>query len=266
MQRIKAMMTSSNGNIFRVTGHLCGEFTGHWWGEFPSQRPVTRSFDVYLICALNKQSRGWWFEWQSCSLWRHCNGHRSRDSQPCPAPINHELNSQACKCYFQPQIDIMKAPWQIAFMWIPWNPLMINQYWFRQWLGAGGEQTQTRANVDSLLCRHMASLGHDYSTQRIKVTFITLFTALGGYNCWPLLQWQRSAWWRHQMETLSALLAICAGNSPVTGEFPTQRPVTRGFDVFFLLCLNKQSWGWWFETPSDSLWRHCNGLAKISDT
>ena len=38
----------------------------------------------------------------------------------------------------------------------------------------------------------------------------------------------------HQMETLSALLAICAGNSPVTGEFPAQRPVTRSFDVFFI--------------------------------
>ena len=68
-------------------------------------------------------------------------------------------------------------------------------------------------------------------------------------------------WWRHQMETFSALLTICAGNSPVTGEFPAQRPVTRSFDVFFDLCLNKrlskQSWGWWFETPSRSLWRHC---------
>ena len=47
-------------------------------------------------------------------------------------------------------------------------------------------------------------------------------------------------WWRHQMETFSVLLAICAGNSPVPGEFPTQRPVTRSFDVFFDLCLNKQ--------------------------
>ena len=35
------------------------------------------------------------------------------------------------------------------------------------------------------------------------------------------------------METFSALLAICAGNSPVPGEFPTQRPVTRSFVVFF---------------------------------
>ena len=69
-------------------------------------------------------------------------------------------------------------------------------------------------------------------------------------------------WWRHQMETFSALLAICAGNSPVHGEFPAQRPVTRSFDVFFDLHLNKrlskQSWGWWFETPSHPLWRRCN--------
>ena len=46
----------------------------------------------------------------------------------------------------------------------------------------------------------------------------------------------RFPWWRHQMETFSALLAICAGNSPVTGEFPSQRPVTRSFDVFFFIC------------------------------
>ena len=42
------------------------------------------------------------------------------------------------------------------------------------------------------------------------------------------------------METFSALLAICAGNSPVPGEFPTQRPVTRSFDVFFDLRPNKR--------------------------
>ena len=40
-------------------------------------------------------------------------------------------------------------------------------------------------------------------------------------------------WWRHQMEIFSTSLALCAGNSPVTGEFPTQRPVTRSFDAFF---------------------------------
>ena len=69
-------------------------------------------------------------------------------------------------------------------------------------------------------------------------------------------------WWRHQMETFSALLAICAGNSPVAGEFPAQRPDTRSFDVFFDLRLNKhlskQSWGWWFQTPTRPLWRNRN--------
>ena len=69
------------------------------------------------------------------------------------------------------------------------------------------------------------------------------------------------------METFSALLALCAWNSPVTGELLTQRPVTRSFDVFFDLRLNKrlskQSWCWWFETLSRSLWRHCNG-GKVS--
>ena len=68
--------------------------------------------------------------------------------------------------------------------------------------------------------------------------------------------------WRHQMETFSALLPICPGNSPVPGEFPAQRPVTRSFDVFFDLRpnkrLSKQSRCWWFETPSSPLWRHCN--------
>ena len=72
----KRMMTSSNGNIFRVTGPLCGEFTGP--GEFPRQRPVTRSFDVLFDLRLNKrlskQPWGWWFETPSWSLWRQRDG------------------------------------------------------------------------------------------------------------------------------------------------------------------------------------------------
>ena len=62
-------------------------------------------------------------------------------------------------------------------------------------------------------------------------------------------------WWRHAME-----FSICAGNSPVPGEFPAQKPVTRSFAVFFDLRLNKRlsklSCGWWFETQSRLLWRH----------
>ena len=67
---------------------------------------------------------------------------------------------------------------------------------------------------------------------------------------------------------ISVLLALCAGNSPVPGEFPAQRPVTRSFDVFFDLRLNKrlnkqQSPGWWFETLSSPLWRHSNVMRSF---
>ena len=69
------------------------------------------------------------------------------------------------------------------------------------------------------------------------------------------------------MKKNSALLALCVGISPVNGEFPAQRPVARSPYVFFHLCLNKrlskQSQGWWFETPSRSLWRHSN-IKQIS--
>ena len=65
---------SSNGSIFRVTGHLCREFTGARW--IPAQRPLTRSFDVFFDPRLNKrlskQSWGWWFKTLSRPLWRHC--------------------------------------------------------------------------------------------------------------------------------------------------------------------------------------------------
>ena len=73
----QCMKTSWNGNIFRVTGPLCGEFTSP--GEFPTQRPVTRSFDVFFDLRLNKrwsiQPWAWWFETPSRSSWRQCNGH-----------------------------------------------------------------------------------------------------------------------------------------------------------------------------------------------
>ena len=88
------------------------------------------------------------------------------------------------------------------------------------------------------------------------------------WSAWCLPEWSAGngcnekiyAWWRHQMESFSALLVL----SPVTGIFPPQRPVTRSFGVFFDLRLNKglnkQSRRRWFEMPSLSLWRHCNSI------
>ena len=99
------MMTSSNGNIFRVTGPLCGEFTGP--GEFPTQRTGTRSFDVFFHLRLNKrlskQPRGWWFETPPWALWRQCNGQDNLASQydnpPPPA--------QKCNLHIRREYSIM---------------------------------------------------------------------------------------------------------------------------------------------------------------
>ena len=73
LRLLRVMMTSSNRNIFRVTGHLCREFTGLRW------IPRTKASDAELWYLglnkqLSKQSRGWWFETLSCPLWRQCNG------------------------------------------------------------------------------------------------------------------------------------------------------------------------------------------------
>ena len=90
------------------------------------------------------------------------------------------------------------------------------------------------------------------------------------FSCLGAIMKMTATWWRHQIETFSALLAICAGNSPVPGEFPAQRPVTRSFDVFFNLHpnkrLSKRWWGWLFETPPCPLWRHRNELSIVCCT
>ena len=96
--------------------------------------------------------------------------------------------------------------------------------------------------IQSLICGHQST----FKSQKL--------------TSWCQWYFTRQTWWRHRMETFSTLLAIL----PVTGEFPAQRPVTRSFDVFFDLRLSKrlskQSWGWWFETLSRPLWRHCSEI------
>ena len=78
--------------------------------------------------------------------------------------------------------------------------------------------------------------------------YIFRFQHYNGYS------FTTQTWWRHQMETFSTLLALCAGISPVTVEFPSQRPVTRSFDVFFGLRLEN---GWVNNRDAGDLRRHC---------
>ena len=107
-------------------------------------------------------------------------------------------------------------------------------------------RTQTRKTSSPLF---------PWPTKRWGLHNVPLFTSVG-------------SWWRHQMETFSALLALCGGNSTVPSEFPAQRPVTQSVDVFFDLRLikrlSKHSRCWWFETLSRPLWRLCNGAGQCS--
>ena len=113
-----------------------------------------------------------------------------------------------------------------------------------------------------LLCRSRKRVSIVVVDSLVPILQPLRWRRLGGASQRCPALWFTSAWRRHQMETFSALLAICAGNSPVTGEFPPQRPMTRSFDVSFDPRMNKrlskQSWGQWFEKPLRSISRHCN--------
>ena len=119
----------------------------------------------------------------------------------------------------------------------------------------------------SMLCRHVAKSKNIFElvSEHCNSTnwFIDKTNIISDYSA---MQSDNNAWWCHQIGTFSALLAICVWNSPVSSEFPSQRPVTWSFDVFYLRLnkpLSKQSWGWWFETLSRPSWRHCDGMERI---
>ena len=101
--------------------------------------------------------------------------------------------------------------------------------------------------------------------QVINSHFINLILSTTSQPLYKMVQHRR-----HQMETFSVLLALCQGNPPVIGGFPSQRPVTRSFDIFFDMHLNKrlskQSGRRWFETPYCLLWRRCKAISTSTST
>ena len=177
-----AMMTSSNWNIFRVTGPLCGEFTGH-----RAQRPVTRSFDVFFDLRLNtrlsKQPWGWWFETPSWSLWHHCNAGITR--------CTYHYAQQ--KCITDKSMKVENPGGSNANGWFaasqPHIPMEMS-HWRRR---AGHCWCQARS-------------GRGCHSPRLSS-----WMELSGPPCcrhhWCHLWWRTSRW-RHQMETFSALLAL----------------------------------------------------------
>ena len=82
------------------------------------------------------------------------------------------------------------------------------------------------------------------------------------------MTWKCFTWWCHQMETFLSLLGLCAGNSPVTGEFPAQRPVMQSFDVFFwhiskeAIMLNLMHWSY-IHSSRCYVWRPCHKFRDV---
>ena len=155
-------------------------------GEFPTQRPVSRSFDVFFDLhpnkRLSKQPWGWWFETLSWSLWRQGNAHG-----PITKPVTYVVDKYS-RAHIYQHIPA-KQQWSLG-----------------------------------------SAIAHTAADSR-------MMTSSNGN--------------------------IFRVTDPFCGEFTGHRPVTRSLDAFIDLCLNKQlgkqSWGWCFETPSRSLWRHCYG-------
>ena len=104
-----------------------------------------------------------------------------------------------------------------------------------RWRSCSGNTIRCRNSMAHMAlsadARPQCAIGHG-------IWLVSVFSLGVGWST-VLTHW---LWWRHEMEPISALLALCAANSPVTGEFPSQRPVTRSFDVFFYQC---------------HIWRHC---------
>ena len=141
-----------------------------------------------------------------------------------------------------------------------WRIDHINQHTFKRWKSILPHTSPyIRMSFDLLMA-------HNSAHHSILIDVLQMITSKGRKLLSAAKPGGLMAWGRHKMETFSALLAICEGNSPVPGEFPAQRLVTRSLDVFMDLHpnkrLGKQWWGWWFETQSCPIWRHRNDSLK----
>ena len=123
------MMTTPTGNIFRVTGPLWGESTGHRWD---GQR-FDAFFDLHLKKTwLNKQSRHLWFEMPSRSLWRHCNDVMSYDhrSTPFSATLFKNVIINSIKVFSMFCLNILKCSLMVPIPWLKTHlhPYLINPF------------------------------------------------------------------------------------------------------------------------------------------
>ena len=119
------MMTSSNGKLFRVTGALYGEFTGHRW--IPRTKVSEAELWNFLWSALyskrlSKQSWGWWPETPSRSLWRHCSVGEMHRSPVFPSQTNSNIELWCCDFFVVGPNELMRKRSSCLWFDTPWNP------------------------------------------------------------------------------------------------------------------------------------------------
>ena len=141
-----------------------------------------------------------------------------------------------------------------------WWRVCVSRNWVIIGSGMGCCHLVAMSRPEPMWTTHEAHANAMSFSVQSYLSMVGMHLKLSSAKFWPFSS--RVTWRGHEMDTFSALLPLCAGNSPVTGELPSQRPVMRGFDVFLDLRLNKrlskQSRRRWFEMPSRSLWCHCN--------
>ena len=150
--------------------------------------------------------------------------------------LSEILKLRSCKIYFVPSYFV--SYWNIlklyvedgsstAFLCAKFQNIRLHDFSFTAMLTHYGMFTYSNHRWFA-----MYSISHRISSWFCCALFCCgyIISSYGMMFSWLLL-----TWWHHQMETFSALLALCVGNSLFAGEFPSQRPVTRSFDIFFVL-------------------------------
>ena len=235
---------------FHVTGPLWdGESTGHWW------IPFTKASDVGLWCSL------WW-----TNGWAN-----NRDAGDLRRHRTHYVVTVMI-CWFQRHspIEAMKP------LMPKWNDSHFAGAKYQNWSFPRITIDSKSALIQEIVWHIKAAihylnhwqLNQWWSSSKALISSLghNAITHFAMTNVLAIDKLRIRKWWRHQMETFSAFLALCEGNPPVTAGFLSQRRVTRSLDVLFDLRLDKrlrkQSRRRWFETPARSLWLHCNEIEK----
>ena len=197
-------MTSSNGNIFRVTGPLCGEFTGHRCQDTGHKGQWRGPLVFSLICAW---INGWVNNRQAGDLRRYRTHYNAiimvSFAMDYSCRYHHLTPARSYWCVEQRYESSLHLKMVSCFS-IP--NFDINQYRFNDY--TGNIMGKVFDKIDCYLLHY-------------HLKYITSVSSWSNVD-WVCHRCQENAWWRHQMETFSVELALWAGNSPVTGEFPSQ--------------------------------------------